>query len=151
MTFGDELKILWQVKRDYPNITFESGERFEYSPELKTVYYKHFVVDFVNGLLHEIGHNLAGHTKHYVEVSSIDNTRNPQYLYYSSHTEDQVIGEEWEAWKIAAKLAIKYNHFLKLSYIKENIQSYHEWKNCKPTKIKIESQDKPTRVPINKN
>ena len=105
--------LLNKLRKDYPALTFESGERFKFTPP-STIYYS-------DGspleLLHEVGHYL---------------------LDKNTYTSDiELIRIESEAWDKAKQLCKTYKVKWDEDFAQDHIDTYRDWlhvvslcKNC---------------------
>lgn len=101
------MSLLDRLTIDFPNIKFVSSERFQWSPEDKTIY---FVEDVKNGdwsLLHEGGHMLCGHESYQNDLG--------------------LLKMEVEAWKKAIEIAKKYEVSIDQQHIDKCLDTYRDW------------------------
>lgn len=63
--------LLEEISRKYPDITFESGERFEWQPAVKTIVYDYDDPHFEARLLHEVGHAVLDHSTYDRDIDLI--------------------------------------------------------------------------------
>lgn len=101
------MNLVDTLKRDFPNIGFVSSDRFQWSPEEKTIY---FVEDSENGewsLLHEGGHMLCGHMNYSNDLG--------------------LLRMEVEAWERAQELAVKYGRKIDQEHIDKCLDTYRDW------------------------
>ena len=114
--------LLNKLRKDYPALTFEPGERFKFTPP-STVY-------FTDGspleLLHEVGHFL---------------------LDKNTYTSDiELIRIESEAWDKAKQLCSAYKIKWDEDFAQDHIDTYRDWlhvvslcKNCQLASYQDES------------
>ena len=101
------MRLLDQLAADFPDIKFIPSERFQWSPEEKTIY---FVDGYKNGewsLLHEGGHMLCGHKNYSNDLG--------------------LLRMEVEAWEKARELAKKYSQSIDQRHIDKCLDTYRDW------------------------
>ena len=105
--------LLNKLRKDYPALTFESGERFKFTPP-STIYYS-------DGspleLLHEVGHYLLDKNTYISDI--------------------ELIRIESEAWDKAKQLCKTYKVKWDEDFAQDHIDTYRDWlhvvslcKNC---------------------
>lgn len=98
------------IKHDFPDINFEQGDDFSWSPSRQTITHPelHSAQDFCQ-LLHEIGHAKLKHKKYSRDIALIDMERS--------------------AWEYAVKLAPQYNINLAMTddIVQDALDTYREW------------------------
>lgn len=105
-----------QLKNDYPQITFLSGDSFLWSPKEKSVTYKDTSEESespVWSLLHEVSHGILDHQD------------------YDSDFE--LIKLETEAWQHAIKLGKSYNIDIDHEYVQDCLDTYRDWLHQRST------------------
>lgn len=100
--------LLNQLAKDFPNVTFHSGEQFEWQPETQSVTYSLTDPAFNARLLHEVGHSQLEHI---------------------SYTRDiDLIAMERDAWQQArTALAPRYNIEISSEEIDADMDTYRDW------------------------
>lgn len=101
------MNILDRLKADFPQVQFVSSDRFQWSPEDKTIY---FIEDGKNhewSLLHEAGHMLCKHVSYSHDLG--------------------LLRMEVEAWEKARKLADKYDYEIDEKHIDKCLDTYRDW------------------------
>ena len=101
--------LLDQVIADFPEVSFEAGEQFLWSPKEHTVFY---VADTSNkaehwALLHELSHGLLGHTTY--------------------KTDFELLQLEVAAWHKAEALAASYGLKIDENHIQDCLDTYRDW------------------------
>lgn len=92
----------------HPDITFRSGERFEWQPSTTTVVYDLDDAHFDAHLLHELGHALLKHDAYERDID--------------------LIAMEREAWQSARlELAPKFNVDIPGDIIHHDMDTYRDW------------------------
>jgi len=105
--------ILKQLQRDYPHLTFRTGNDFYWSPHEQTIYYLDESSD-IAALLHETAHALLGHQAYERDI--------------------QLLTLESDAWEFArTSLAPKYGLTLDGDTIENDLDSYREWMHKRST------------------
>lgn len=102
--------LINQLEKDYPDLKFESGERFTWSPENQAVIYKISLSSdpvTVWSLLHEVSHALLGHNDY--------------------QTDFELVQMEAAAWEKAEELAEKYNHKIDQEHVQDCLDTYRDW------------------------
>ena len=103
-------ETLAKLKKDFPDLAFEPGQAFYWSPRGQKVFFK--PVDnrdqvAVWSLLHEVGHALLGHKDY--------------------ETDFELVQMEMQAWTKAEELAKDYGHSIDLNHIQDCLDTYREW------------------------
>ncbi len=102
--------ILSAIKSDYPEIRFEVGDRFYWSPSLKTIFYtidQDGSLDEVQ-LIHELAHAVLGHNSYEKDV--------------------ELLQLEVQAWEMTRQLMTKYELLsVSKSEIESALDSYRDW------------------------
>lgn len=102
--------LLKTLKKDFPELNFEEGQTFSWSPKNSTVIYKSVnTMELlpVWSLLHEVGHALLDHT------------------HYDS--DFHLVKMEMQAWEKAKKLGRKYGHKIDENHIQDCLDTYRDW------------------------
>lgn len=102
--------LLRKLKHDFPDIVFEPGNMFSWSPAHKRVIYltqPENEAQATWSLLHELGHAVLDHTTY--------------------HSDLELLKLEAAAWEQAAKLAPKYNLTIDGDHIQDCLDSYRDW------------------------
>jgi hypothetical protein len=110
---NDLQSLLAEVRRDYPDISFEPDETFRWSSDKKTVYYDSEGENAVWSLLHELGHMLKGHRGY--------------------KSDRKLIQMEVEAWSKAQQLAARYDCPIDPGHIQDCLDSYRNWQRARST------------------
>lgn len=98
------------LQKQFPQIRFESGEAFVWSPKKQIVYYNPERLQTDRGitsLLHEVGHALLGHTTYELDIELLD--------------------MEAAAWSKARSLAQEYKVNLDHDHIDACLDTYRAW------------------------
>jgi len=109
-------ELLIQLKADYPDIKFEEGDTFYWSPKKQTVVYAPSSTqpDIARwSLLHELSHGILGH------------------LNYSSDFD--LMQLEVAAWQYAKKLAKYYDVQIDPEHIQDCLDTYRDWLHGRAT------------------
>lgn len=110
------LRLLSKLRADYPDIAFNEGELFYWSPKDNSVTYANVSTQpEIAGwsLLHEVSHGILGHTG------------------YSSDFE--LMQLEVEAWRHARKLAKRYGITIDPEHIQDCLDTYRDWLHRRST------------------
>jgi hypothetical protein len=109
-------KLLKQLTKTYPELTFSESEQFYWSPKKMTVFYdpKKLAIDTGSwSLLHETSHGILGHRS------------------YSSDFE--LLKYEVEAWQKAKDIAREYDIQIAQEHIEDCLDSYRDWLYARST------------------
>lgn len=98
--------LLRTLKADFPDIAFEPGDEFRWSPPTHTVYYPVGRPDAAT-LLHETAHAMLNHTGYEHDID--------------------LIHLEREAWNTTVELGGKYNVNIEEKTIEDALDTYREW------------------------
>lgn len=101
------MNVLQELKRDFPKIKFIPAERFQWSPEDKTIYFTEDAADPDWSLLHEAGHMLCGHINYVNDLG--------------------LLRMEVEAWEKARHLGKKYGRKIDENHIDKCLDTYRDW------------------------
>lgn len=101
------MNLLDRLITDFPDIRFVPSERFQWSPEEKTIYYVEESDSGEWSLLHEGGHMLCDHTSYYNDLG--------------------LLKMEVEAWEKARELAKNYGHKIDQRHIDRCLDTYRDW------------------------
>lgn len=123
--------LLVSLKRDFPALNFEKGQKFTWSPKTASIIYnpdtsKEDIVATWS-LLHEAGHALLAH---------------------KTYTSDfELLKMEVEAWSKAKELAAAYNITIDTDHIEDCLDTYRDWlyarstcPTCTVSSIQIENR-----------
>lgn len=101
-------KVLKQLRQDYPNLLFQEGESFCWSPQTKQIFYTLEHAQFGPwAILHETAHALLGHTKY-------------------SH-DFELLQMEVAAWEAAKEIASNYGIAIDEDHVQDCLDSYRDW------------------------
>lgn len=108
-------QLLKQLQIDYPDLQFETGSQFSWSPSQQTVFYvtSRNDGDGAWSVLHEVGHATLGHT----------DFRNDFGL----------LQMEVAAWNAAVELGEKYGHPIDDDHIQDCLDTYRDWLHQRST------------------
>lgn len=119
--------ITWlvkQLKRDYPDILFRSGEDDSWSPNQATVYYR-LDSSSPDKLLHELGHAILAHISYKRDV--------------------ELLSMERDAWKKAVDIANNYQLKIDQTVVDDHMDTYRDWlharsscPDCETTGLQID-------------
>jgi hypothetical protein len=101
------MKLLEQLQNDFSKINFKASDRFQWSPEEKTIYFVENTKNAAWSLLHEAGHMLCKHTSYSNDLG--------------------LLRMEVEAWEKARQLAEKYGHKIDEKHIDKCLDTYRDW------------------------
>ena len=104
------LPSLEQLKKEFPQFSFEPHEVFHWSACSNTVYYNPKNIESEKGysqLLHELSHALLGHT------------------YFKSGIE--LLKMETDAWQKAKEIAHGQQFSMSVSHIEKCLNTYRDW------------------------
>ncbi len=110
------LTLLAKLEKDFPELTFEAGTEFCWSPKTQCItYYADPDDETVAAwsLLHEVAHADLGHNR------------------YGSDFE--LLHMEAAAWHQAAKLAEKYGYEISSDHIQDCLDTYRDWLHQRST------------------
>lgn len=102
--------LISKLQADFPQLVFEEGPVFSWSPKIRAVIYPADVTDEANplwSLLHEVGHALLDHQT------------------YASDFE--LVKLEAAAWEKATQLATTYQHSIDPEHIQDCLDTYRDW------------------------
>ena len=102
--------LISSLEAKYPNINFEKGEKFYWSPSKKVVYYKEFDKDLDSSkwaLLHEVGHALLKHKDYEKDFT--------------------LLRMEVLAWEKAKKIAKDFSEKIDEDHIQDCLDTYRDW------------------------
>ena len=105
----------WLIKllrKDYPDIKFQSAEEFNWQPTSKTI---EFSIDQFDEslLLHELGHALLEHTSYQRDI--------------------ELVNLEAAAWSKAVEIASKYSLEINSDSIDNHLDTYRDWLHARST------------------
>lgn len=100
-----------KLKTNYPDLLFEPGNRFTWSPKTNQIIYRRDAKASdemaVWSLLHEVGHALLGHK--------------------NFKTDFELLQMEMWAWQKARDLAKDYNQTIDDDHIEDCLDTYRDW------------------------
>ncbi len=105
--------LIAKLSSKYPRINFKEGEKFYWSPESRTVFYK---LNRQTGnwtLLHETAHALLKHKNYESDI--------------------ELVQMEAEAWSKAKSLSDDYGIVIDEDYIEDCMDSYRDWLHQRST------------------
>jgi hypothetical protein len=104
-------KVLRRLKKAFPNLDFEAGSRFTWSPKTNQIIYKKDSLATDNiaiwSLLHEVGHALLGHNNY--------------------QSDFELLALEVAAWQKAQLLAADYDNKIDEDHIQDCLDTYRDW------------------------
>jgi len=99
--------LLPKLEKDYPQLLFSPGNRFAWSPDVKTVFYDQSDSGNVGLLLHELAHGLLKHHDYSKDI--------------------ELVAMESEAWDKAVEIAPSYGIDITDETIQDTLDTYREW------------------------
>ena len=99
--------LLPKLEKDYPQLFFSPGNRFAWSPDVKTVFYDQSDSGNVSLLLHELAHGLLEHHDYSKDI--------------------ELVAMESEAWDKAVEIAPSYGIDITDETIQDTLDTYREW------------------------
>lgn len=102
--------LVSKLRKEYPEVTFASGDRFYWSSDKQQINYVEQLMSTKHGkwtILHELGHAISCHK---------------QYSY-----DLELLKMEVTAWAIAQKLAKKYKITIDNDHIQDCLDTYRDW------------------------
>lgn len=99
--------IVDKLQKDFPRVKFASSDRFQWSPEDKTIYFVKDSENYEWSLLHETGHMLCRHVTYSNDLG--------------------LLKMEVEAWEKARQLAKKYGYEIDERHIDKCLDTYRDW------------------------
>lgn len=109
-------KLLESLRKTLPEISFEPGEAFFWSPEHSKVTYKDSTNEkpqHVWALLHEASHAVLGHKNYHQDI--------------------ELLLFEVEAWQKAKELAKEYEISISEDHIQDCLDTYRDWLHQRAT------------------
>lgn len=109
-------KLLEQLQRDYPDISFVASRQFSWHAGRRNISYASHGVDDVRSawaILHELGHALLEHTDFGSDI--------------------ELLQIEISAWEKAHQLAPRYGIQFDQDYIEDCLDSYRDWLHVRAT------------------
>ncbi|MGF7229006.1 MAG: hypothetical protein ACQR33_03370 [Candidatus Saccharibacteria bacterium] len=101
-------KLVQQLQRDYPEITFVKGTTFRWSPSTSQVLYCESPDESdLWSLLHEVGHATLQHQTYTTDI--------------------ELLRKEVQAWDAAHLLARHYNIAIDETFVGDCLDSYRDW------------------------
>ena len=104
--------LLSKLAADFPEVTFQPGPRFSWSPSQKTVFYDESAPDAAL-LLHELSHGLLGHQSYAKDV--------------------ELLAMEAAAWGKARELATEYDIKIDPNQREDHLDTYRDWLHDRST------------------
>jgi len=103
------MDLLLRLKKDFPELVFEPGEAFCWSPKHNMIIYPvRATSEAANwALLHEVGHALLEH--------------------HNYRSDLELISLESQAWEKAKSLGKKYGHRIDPNHIEDCMDTYRDW------------------------
>jgi len=101
-------KVLKRLQKDYPELQYEEGESFCWSPQSKQIFY--ILEQSPCGswaILHETAHAVLGHTKYSLDF--------------------ELLQMEVAAWEAAKEIAKNYDITIDEDHIQDCLDSYRDW------------------------
>ncbi len=108
--------LIKKLPKDFPDLTFEQGSDFCWSPKKRTIIYPSEVEDATVGawsLLHEVAHALLGHSR------------------YDSDFE--LLHLEAVAWDKASLMAKEYGYDILSDHVQDCLDTYRDWLHRRST------------------
>lgn len=106
--------LLDKIVQDFPEITFHTGEQFEWQPHRQTIVYDLSDPSFDSRLLHELGHSILGHKNYDRDID--------------------LIAMERDAWQEARlTLAPQYAITISSDDIDNSMDTYRTWLHDRST------------------
>lgn len=100
--------IVDRLRTSYPDIRFEFGKVYRWSPSTQTVYYANLASnEDLFRLLHELGHGVLGHTSFDQDI--------------------ELLAMERQAWLSAQNIAKTYEYVIDDEAIENALDSYRDW------------------------
>lgn len=103
--------IISQLKKSYPALAFDAGNRFTWSPKTGQIIYRADAKSddkiAVWSLMHEAGHALLKHRDYYSDFHLLD--------------------LEIEAWQKAKVIGKDYGYFIDSEHIEDCLDTYRDW------------------------
>lgn len=110
------MQLLSQLIQDFPDITFEPGNDFHWSPKTQSVTYRQNLLALKPGewtLLHELGHGVLSHRTYQSDL--------------------ELLQLEVAAWQKAEEIAQKYGMEIPDEHIQNCLDSYRDWLHLRST------------------
>ena len=102
-----------QLATAYPDISFQSGDTFEWSPTSKTVTFDPGDPNAAALLLHEVAHAVLGHSSYSRDVA--------------------LVSMETDAWQHARTLSETYNIPINEQVVESHLDTYRAWLHQRST------------------
>jgi len=109
-------QLIAKLGKDFPDLDFQAGKDFCWSPKTRTIIYPKEVEDTTIGgwsLLHEVAHALLDHSR------------------YGSDFE--LLHLEAAAWDKAAELAKTYGYVILSDHVQDCLDTYRDWLHQRST------------------
>jgi len=105
--------IISRLEADFPELKFEAGDSFAWTPDKKTVVYDDADPNAEALLLHELSHGVLGHTDYQTDV--------------------QLVSMEAAAWDKALEIGKHYSVAIDNAVIDEHLDTYRDWLHARST------------------
>ncbi|MGK2896307.1 MAG: hypothetical protein ACSLEY_01770 [Candidatus Saccharimonadales bacterium] len=106
--------LIAKLQADYPNISFQDGQLFEWSPSASTITYDPLDPLAISRLLHEVGHAELAHSSYERDI--------------------ELIAHERDAWHQAKTvLAPRYGLAIDIDIVEDDMDSYRDWMHARST------------------
>ena len=112
-TMHSTTSIISQLKNSHPEISFEPGDDFYWSPSDRTIFFDKNNPDQTILLLHEIGHALLGHS--------------------TFGTDIELLAMERQAWDKSVEVAKEFEIEIPDDFIQMNLDGYRNWLHSRST------------------
>lgn len=101
--------VLTKLCRDYPDLAFDSGESFYWSPANRRIVYKQTAqgLSAIVSLLHEVGHAILDHKYYRLDL--------------------ELLQLEIAAWEQAKRIAPRYHIAIEEDHVQDCLDSYRDW------------------------
>lgn len=102
-------ELIARLRSQFPDLSFSPGEQFCWSPETRTILYRHGARGAKArwSLLHETGHALLGHTSYKADF--------------------ELLRMEVDAWERAQQLATTLDIVIDADHIQDCLDTYRDW------------------------
>ena len=105
--------LLPKLEKAYPQLIFSPGERFAWSPDVRTVFYDTEDLENAGLLLHELAHGLLDHHDYSKDV--------------------ELVAMESQAWDKAIEIAPLYDIEINNETVQDTLDTYREWLHARST------------------
>lgn len=107
------LQLLTNLRRDFPAITFQSGDVFYWNPDRATVGYDESDTNGAFQLFHELAHGLLNHQAFERDI--------------------ELLAMERAAWTRAREVARNYDISISDDVVEDALDSYRDWLHARST------------------